>query len=69
MKYHRGKRFGLSEAQQSLIYWICINYDNAPFEIQHKIINLCNEVGGTYNSVLFKAITTTESVTDISYQT
>ncbi|MEG2930593.1 MAG: hypothetical protein RR825_02295 [Ruthenibacterium sp.] len=69
MKYHRGERFGLSEKQQSLIYWQCVNYDALPFAMQHRILNLCTEIGADYHQILFKAITTTESLTSISYST
>lgn len=27
MRYHKGKRFGLSEAEQSYFYWMCRNFE------------------------------------------
>ncbi|MEG0179837.1 MAG: hypothetical protein RR654_09825 [Oscillospiraceae bacterium] len=62
MKYHRGERFGLSEAQQSLIYWTCVSYKSLPFEIRHKIDDMCLKYGGQYYKELFEAVTTTSSI-------
>ena len=28
MKYHTGRRFGLAESVQSMIYWTCMNYEH-----------------------------------------
>ena len=66
MKYHQGKRFGLSEEKQSYIYWLCVNIKNLSPRKQRaieKIIEECSE--GQYDA-LFDAICTKKSLTEIS---
>ncbi len=69
MKYHRGKRFGLSENVQSLIYWQCVNYNSLSNYKKQFVVNLCNEIAPEYSSILFNAVTSTTPVTTISYRT
>ncbi len=69
MKYHRGKRFGLCEKVQSLIYWQCINFENFSEEKKEYVRTLCIEIGGDYSDILFEAVTTTVPATTISYRT
>lgn len=44
--------------KQGLIYFTCVNIDDMPDEIQNKIYNLCQDIGGDdYYEVLFKVVT------------
>lgn len=44
--------------KQGLIYFTCVNIDDMPEEIQNKIYNLCQDIGGDeYYEVLFKVVT------------
>ncbi len=69
MKYHKGKRFGLCEKVQSLIYWQCVNFESLEKERQEHVRNLCAQIAGIYSNVLFEAVTSTVPVTTISYRT
>lgn len=37
MRYHKGKRFGLCEAQQSYFYWMCQNFERLAEEEKAEI--------------------------------
>lgn len=44
--------------KQGLIYFTCVNYKDMPEDIQQKIVNICNDVGGEdYADVLYKVVT------------
>lgn len=43
--------------KQGLIYFTCVNIDDMPEEVQNKIVDICNEVGGEYSDVLYKVVT------------
>ena len=44
--------------KQGLIYFTCVNIDDMPEEVQNKIYNLCQDIGGDeYYEVLFKVVT------------
>lgn len=44
--------------KQGLIYFTCVNIDEMPEEVQNKIYNLCQDIGGDdYYEVLFKVVT------------
>ena len=43
--------------KQGLIYFTCANYYDMPEEIQIKIVDLCNEVGGEHSEVLYEVMT------------
>ena len=43
--------------KQGLIYFTCVNHKEMPEEIQDKIIDICNKVGGEYAEVLYKVVT------------
>lgn len=44
--------------RQGLIYFTCVNIDDMPDEVQNKIYNLCQDIGGDeYSEVLFKVVT------------
>lgn len=43
--------------KQGLIYFTCVNHREMPEDIQDKIADLCNEVGGEYAEVLYKVVT------------
>ncbi len=68
MKYHRGKRFGLNENVQSLIYWQCVNFSAFCKSKQEYVKNLCAEIGGEYSDILFETVTSTVPLTTISYR-
>lgn len=43
--------------KQGLIYFTCVNHKEMPEEIQDKIVDICNNVGGEYAEVLYKVVT------------
>ena len=43
--------------KQGLIYFTCVNHREMPEEVQNKIVDICNEVGGEYSEVLYKVVT------------
>lgn len=66
MKYHAGPRFGLSEKEQSKVYWTCVTYESESEIVRSAIDRLCEEIGGQYKDLLFRTITSTESLTSIA---
>ena len=56
--------------KQGLIYFSCMNYKDMPEDVQNKIVNLCNEVGGKeYADVLFAVVTdSTKSIRALSME-
>ena len=56
--------------KQGLIYFSCMNYKDMPDDVQNKIVNLCNEVGGEeYADVLFAVVTdSTKSIRALSME-
>ncbi|MCI2047832.1 MAG: hypothetical protein LKJ90_08970 [Faecalibacterium sp.] len=58
MKYERGPRFGLSENQQSFLYWSLRNFDTMPPQAQAFTHQLCAEIGGSDSDALFHCLTT-----------
>ena len=43
--------------KQGLIYFTCMNFKDAPEDVQKKILNLCTEVGKEDYKALFELIT------------
>ncbi len=66
MKYHTGSRFGLRHEIQSLIYFVCINVDRMPPDVQHRIVDAVQSVGGLNAPVLWLAVTTQDSLPAIT---
>ena len=54
-KKYRGIR--LPYSRQGLIYFICLNYNDLPYELQQGILNLCMKVGGEHHAALFELMT------------
>ena len=66
MKYHGGSRFGLSEEEQSYIYWLCRNIDRLSPRKQEKIRKIIEESADGAEEALFEALCTGKSLTEIS---
>ena len=43
--------------KQGLIYFICVNVKDMPDAIQHKIMQMCKEIGKEHSDVLYKVVT------------
>lgn len=43
--------------KQGLIYFTCVNHNEMPEDIQNKIIDICNNVGGEYAEALYEVVT------------
>lgn len=56
----------LSYNRQGLIHFTCINWKIQPKEIQDKIFDLCQEVGGEDAQALEEVMTTEKSILSIS---
>lgn len=41
----RGRRFGLPEERQLLIFWTCRNYKTVSSDVREKIDRLCDQYG------------------------
>ncbi len=56
--------------KQGLIYFTCVNINEMPDNVKHKIVGLCEEVGGTeYAEVLYKVVTdSTKSIRSLSIE-
>jgi hypothetical protein len=56
--------------KQGLIYFTCVNIDEMPDEVQDKIYNLCQDIGGDdYAEVLFKVVTdSTKSIRSLAME-
>ena len=66
-KKRRGIR--LSYNKQGLIYFICVNENDMPKEVQQKILNLCIEVGKEDYKALHDVVTKSDkSVLSISLE-
>ncbi len=66
-KKRRGIR--LSYNKQGLIYFICVNENDMPKEVQQKILNLCIEVGKEDYKALYDVVTKSDkSVLSISLE-
>lgn len=58
----------LSYKQQGLVRFVCLNYDDLPQDIQHKINDLCLKCGGEYYNALFRVLTTDISIRYIAIE-
>ena len=66
MRYHSGIRFGLSEEEQSYIYWSCRNLSRLP-EKQSRVLNaLIRECAKGEEAALREALCTGRSLTNVS---
>lgn len=54
-KKRRGVK--LSYNKQGLIYFVCMNLNEMPEEIQQKVTILCKEVAGEHSDALFSLLT------------
>lgn len=66
MIYHGGKRYGLSEEAQSLIYWKCRNYYKLPERERKTILKIAKECGKGAEKALFEMVTTGRSLTAVA---
>lgn len=58
----------LNYKQQGLVRFVCLNYDDLPQDIQHKINDLCLKCGGEYYNALFRVLTTDISIRYIAIE-
>ena len=58
----------LSYKQQGLVRFVCLNYDDLPQDMQHKINDLCLKCGGEYYKALFRVLTTDISIRYIAIE-
>lgn len=56
--------------KQGLIYFTCVNYKDMPEDVQQRIVDLCDEIGGNeYADVLFRVVTdSTKSIRSLSME-
>lgn len=66
MKYHKGKRFGLSEERQSYIYWLCRNLDRLPPAQKKTIRRLIRECAKGEEKALREALCSEKNLTAVS---
>lgn len=66
MGFKKLRGVNLSEEQQGLIRYTCLNYKELTPTMQKKIRRLCQEHGGLYGAALWEIMCTKESVTSIS---
>lgn len=66
--FRKRKGIKLSYARQGLIYFTCLNYAELAEEEQHRILNICAEVGGEYYPALFALMTSGENITKTSME-
>lgn len=62
MRYHGGNRFGLSEDEQSLIYWKCRNYYRISEQERRIIDAAVTECAAGSKRALFEILTTGKSL-------
>ena len=66
MSFRKLQGVSLTEEQQGLIRYTCLNYDGQSKKIQKKIQRLCDEVGGAYSAALWDVMCTKKSITYIA---
>lgn len=66
MRYHSGKRFGLSEERQSYIYWLCRNIERIPEGQKKTIKQLIKDCAKGQEEALREALCTGKSLTTVS---
>lgn len=62
MRFKKLRGVNVPYREQGLICFTCLNYEKQPKEVQEKIRNLCQEVGGEFAEALF-AMMTRENIT------
>ncbi len=66
MKYKQGKRFGLSEEEQSLIYWKCRCLCYLNEKERRELLLLMKEAGGENFEALKEYLCTPKTLTNVS---
>lgn len=68
MRFHQGERFGLSEEEQSLIYWFCRNINRISAAKAKTIEKLIEETAESEEEkeILREALCTNKSLLEIS---
>ena len=66
MIYHGGRRFGLSENEQSLIFWTCRNYYRLSHKQRNAIDEIIDDCANGERDALFEMITTGKSLTAVA---
>ena len=66
MGFKKLRGVNLSEEQQGLIRYTCLNYRDLTPTMQKKIERLCQECGGFYGAAIWEVMCTTESIVSIS---
>lgn len=67
MKMKRGRRFGLPEERQMMIYWLCQNYQDVTAENKEKIDRLCRKFGDPPEA-LHRAVTSGDRLLDVALE-
>ena len=68
MKFKYRPSFDIPYKKQGLIYFTCVNFSNLASDGQHKINNMCLDIGGKYYEPLFLAITTEENIRALAFR-
>ena len=66
MMFKKMRGLKMPYRKQGLIYFTCLNYNEADEETQNKIELLCYECAKEYKKALFELVTTSASVTHIA---
>ena len=66
MSFRKLRGVKLTEEQQGLVRYICLNEEYLPVRMREKIQRLCDAVGGAYADALWEAMCTKRSITAIA---
>lgn len=66
--FRKYKGIKLSEVEQGLIYFKCLNFKHLSKSEQNRICELTDKCGGEYRAALFDLITTRRTAISISQQ-
>lgn len=66
MGFKRLPGISLSEKQQGLVRFICLNEATRPKGEREKIQRLCDEVGGAYSAALKEVMCSQRSISEIA---
>ena len=59
---------GLTEEQQGLVRFVCLNQAGQPRRVREKIQRLCDTCGGAYSAALWDVMCTKKSITAIAME-
>lgn len=66
MSFRKLQGVSLSEEEQGMIRYTCLNVDKQTERTRKKIKRLCDEVGGVYSAALWDVMCTKKSITYIA---